>query len=427
MRPLFSTFLGYVAKVRTWGIKGVWNFLVDRIKAQRLRNFFRENAKSHPCVPSDNGLTLVAPFHATYSLGKVMRDFAFRLRDAGIPFQAFDTGKTNGMPDAEIDALITPIDQFRIMKYRNVVELLFGPVPTEELGLKKSHVAFWEFDSGLLEAFPGLSSTDTVIAMSDFNAAYFRVTLPPTTPVAKILYPFRFTATALPSAVETRQLFGIKHDDFVVFFNFDYGSSVFRKNPEGVMRAFAKAFPGTQDATLVFKTNRSGDYKADKMRLDALAAKLGIMDRFLSIDKFIPRADVLALTAASDVYVSLHRGEGFGLGIAEAMALGKPVIVADCGSPKEFCNSSNAILIPTKTIAISRGQLGHPYYLSVTKCEQPDIDVAAEALRTLYDSVELRRKIGEAGKVSIAKHFSIDRFGQSVRTFLETSGTRHYE
>ena len=415
---MLNTLASYIAKVRTWGLKGVWNFFAGKVEARRLRNYFLENAARHPCTPSDDGLTLVAPFHATYSLGKVMRDFAFRLREAGIPFQAFDTGNKGDSPDSEIDALITPREEFRIMKYRHVVELLFGPVPAAELGLKKAHVAFWEFDSGLLETFPKLQSPDTVIAMSDFNAAYFRKVLPPSTPVAKILYPFRFTSPALPPAEETRKRFGIGKDDFVVFFNFDYGSSVFRKNPEGVMRAFAKAFPQTPGTTLVFKTNRSDEYKADKARLDDLAKELGIADRLIAIDAFIPRADVLALTVCCDTYISLHRGEGFGLGIAEAMAMGKPVIVSDCGSTKEFCNKDNAFLVPTKPIPVSKGQLDHPYYLSVTSCDDPDIGLAAEALRRLHDSLELRRQLGEAGQAFIAEHFSVDSFGKSVREFL---------
>ncbi len=417
---MLHTLASYIAKVRTWGLKGVWNFFTGKVEAKRLRNYFLDNAARHPCTPSDDGLTLVAPFHATYSLGKVMRDFAFRLREAGIPFQAFDTSKKGDIPDSEIDALITPKEEFRIMKYRNVVELLFGPVPAAELGLKKSHVVFWEFDSGLLETFPKLQSPDTVIAMSDFNAAYFRKVLPPSTPVAKILYPFRFTSPALPPAEETRKRFGIGKDDFVVFFNFDYGSSVFRKNPDGVMRAFAKAFPQTPGTTLVFKTIRAKEHKAEKSRLEALAKKLGIADRYRSFDDYLPRGDVYALTNACDVYLSLHRGEGFGLGIAEAMSMGKPVIVSNCGGCTEFCNPENSILISTKTIQITKDQADHPCYLSVTSCAEPDIGAAVEALRRLHDSPELRRQLGEAGKAFVDKHFAVDSFDSSVKAFLDT-------
>ena len=418
---MISTIASYIAKVRTWGLKGVWNFFADKVEARRLRNYFLENAARHPATPADDGLTIVAPFHASYSLGKVMRDFAFRLRDAGIPFQTFDTGKASDIPDSDIDALITPREEFRIMKYRNVVELLFGPVPTAELGLKKSHVVFWEFDSGLLETFPKLQSPDTVIAMSDFNAAYFRKALPPSTPVAKILYPFRFTSPTLPTVEETRKRFGIGNDDFVVFFNFDYGSSFFRKNPDGAMRAFAQAFPQTPGTTLVFKTIRAKEHKAQKARLDALAKDLGIAGRFRSFDDFMPRSDVYALTNSCDVYLSLHRGEGLGLGIAEAMSMGKPVVIADCGGSTEFCNNDNAILIPIKTVDVTKEQMDHPCYQSVTSCAEPDVGAAAEALLRLHDSPELRRQLGEAGKAFVNKHFAVDNFESSVKAFLDTS------
>ena len=416
-----NMFQYYYEKYRIWGLKGVWNYFAGIMESGQQRKTFLDNATYSPCIPSNEGLTLIAPFHASYSLSKVMRDFAFRLRDAGIPFQTFDTGKASDIPDPDIDALITPREEFRIMKYRNVVELQLGSVPAEELGLKKSHVVFWEFDSGLLETFPKLQSSDTVIAMSDFNAAYFRKVLPPSTPVAKILYPFRFTSPTLPTVEETRKRFGIGKDDFVVFFNFDYGSSFFRKNPDGAMRAFAKAFPQTPDTTLVFKTIRAKEHKVEKARLDALAKELGIAARFRSFDEFMPRCDVYALTNACDVYLSLHRGEGFGLGIAEAMSMGKPVAVADCGGSTEFCNHGNAILIPTKAIKLAKEQMDHPCYLSVTSCAEPDIGAAAEALRQLHDSPELRRQLGESGKAFVKKHFAVDNFKTSVKAFLDTS------
>ena len=414
---MINVIASYIAKVRTWGLKGVWDFFAGKVESRRLRRYFLDNASRNPLAPSNDGLTLVAPFHANYSLSKVMRDLAFRLREAGIPFQAFDTGKTSDIPDSDIDALITPREEFRIMKYANVIELFNGPVP-EELGLKKSHVVFWEFESGLLETFPKLNSPDTVIAMSDFNAAYFRKALPPSTPVAKMLYPFRFSAPALPPVGEARRRFGIGQEDFVVFFNFDYGSSVFRKNPEGAMRAFARAFPRTHGVLLVFKTVRADEHEKERRAIVELARKLGIIDRFRSFDEFMPMDDVMALTNACDAYISLHRGEGFGLGIAEAMSMGKPVVVSDCGGSTEFCTRDDAILIPTKTIQVAKEQADHPCYLAVTSCNDPDIGSAAEALRELRDSKELRGKLGRAGKSFVTAHFSIENFANSVQGLL---------
>ncbi len=415
---MITTLSSYLAKVRTWGLVGIWNYCVGKVEKRRLRRFFLKNAARHPCTPSDEGLTLVAPFHATYSLGKVMRDLAFRLKEAGIPFQAFDTSREKCNADAEIDALITPIDDFQILKYRHVVELLLGPVPTVDLGLEKAHVAFWEFDSGMTETFPALASPDTVIAMSDFNETYFRKCLPSSTPVAKLLYPFRFKVPDIPSGQEIRKRFGIGKDDFAVFFNFDYGSSFFRKNPDGAMRAFAKAFPNTAHTRLVFKTNRSSEYPRQHESLQTLARALGISDRFTFIDGYLSSQDIYGLTAACDVYLSLHRGEGFGLCVAEAMSFGKPVIVSDYASTSEFCNSDNAFIIPVTRIPYPDSQRDHPYYLTVAECAEPDIDAAAAALKRCYDDPAYRTAIGLKGKAFVEEHFSTANFKRSVEAFL---------
>ncbi len=415
---MINVLSSYLAKIRTWGIKGVWNFFADKVAKRRLRRFFLENAANHPATPTNDGLTLVAPFHATHSLGKVLRDLAFRLKEAGIPFQAFDTSREKGGANSEIDAFLTPIDDFQILKYQHVVEWLFGPVPTDELGLKKARVAFWEFDSGLLDTFPGLASPGIVIAMSDFNETYFRKCLPASTPVVKLLYPFRFKVPNLPSEQEIRERFGILEDDFVVFFNFDYGSSIFRKNPDGAMRAFAKAFPDAAHTRLVFKTSRSLEYPRQHESLRALAHTLGISDRFSSIDGYLSIQDIYGLTAACDVYLSLHRGEGFGLCVAEAMSFGKPVIVSDYASTAEFCNSDNSIIIPAPRIPFPDSQRDHPYYLTVAECAEPDIDTAAAALRRCYDDPAYRDAIGLKGKAFVEEHFSTANFKRSVEAFL---------
>ncbi len=417
---MISTLKGYFTKVRIWGLKGIWNFFFGKIEARRLRNYFIKNATKYPTTPAATGFTIVAPFHDNNSLSKVIRDLTFSLHDAGIPFQTFDTSKKNLLKDTDIDALITPSSKFQILKYANVIELFNGPVPPE-LGLKKSHIVFWEFESGLLETFPRLCSPDTIIAMSYFNEAYFRKILPPSTPVAKLIYPFHHTKTALPTIDESRRRFGIKQNDFVVFFNFDYDSDVFRKNPDGAMRAFAQAFPDNPNVKLIFKTVHSNKHCKEQHVLVELAQKLGIVDRFRSFDVFMPKNDVLALTNACDVYLSLHRGEGLGLGIAEAMSMGKPVVISGCGGPLEFCNSDNAILIPTKSIPLRTGQMDNPCYHSVAYCAEPDIKAAVDALIRLHEDKALRTLLGRKAKNDVEDHFSIEDFAKSARAFLKRS------
>ncbi len=413
---MFQIIKECVRKVRFWGFTGVCNYFLGLFKASGIRRFFLNNAKLQ--LAQEPGVTVVAPFQEKHSLSKAMRDLVFCIHEAGIPVQALDSSDKTQVANREIEPLLTPRKAFRIMKHPLAIELFAGKIPPE-IPIRRAHVVFWEFESGLLEAFPALRSVDTVIAMSDFNAVYFRRALPPTVKVAKILYPFRFSPPTLPPHTQTRRHFGVGENDFAVFFNFDYRSSFFRKNPDGAMRAFAKAFSDTPDAKLVFKTNHSKDYPKAHAALCDLAVGLGIADRFISIDDFLQRDDIYAITAACDIYLSLHRGEGFGLGIAEAMSLGKPAIVTDYGGSTEFCTSETAILVPYAKIALKRGQIDNPCYHEVAFCADPDIDAAAAAMRKCYESRGICLDMGSRAKLFMESHFSSGRFRESLATLMK--------
>jgi glycosyltransferase involved in cell wall biosynthesis len=184
------------------------------------------------------------------------------------------------------------------------------------------------------------------------------------------------------------------------------------------MRAFATAFPNTTHTRLIFKTHRSAEYPHQHESLQALARDLNISDRFTSIDGYLSNQDIYCLTATCDVYLSLHRGEGFGLCVAEAMSFGRPVVVSDYASTAEFCNSDTALLIPATRIPYPDPQRDHPYYLSVTECAEPDIDAAAAALRRCYEDSAHCTAIGLKGKTFVEEHFSTANFKQSVEAFL---------
>lgn len=416
---MFATLKEYVRKVRFWGFTGVCNYFLGLFKASSTRKYFLRNAKLQ--LPQEPGVTVVAPFQEKLSLSKAMRDLAFCIHDAGIPIQALSTSAKSQVASSEIKPLLTSKRDFRILKHPLAIELFAGIIPPE-IPIGRAHVVFWEFESGLLEAFPALQSVDTVIAMSDFNAAYFRRLLPPNVKVAKLLYPFRFSPPTLPPPAQTRRRFGIKENDFAAFFNFDYGSSFFRKNPDGAMQAFAKAFRDMPDAKLVFKTNRAKDFPKAHAALRNLANNLCIADRFISIDDFLPTEDIYAITAACDVYLSLHRGEGFGLGIAEAMSLGKPAVVTDYGGSTEFCTHETAFLVPYAEIALKHGQVDNPCYHEVTACAEPDIEAAAATMRQCYESRDICRDMGTRAQRFMESHFAAERFRESMIALMEGFG-----
>lgn len=416
-----SQIRNYWLKLKLHGLHGAWLFLQLKLGERRSRKFFTDNFNRHRNTQPERGITFLGDFSSTGSGGKVSRDFVLSLRDAGIPFQAaFRPEKECDPSGNHVDELLTSPNDFNLRRFSHVIEFYNGSI---QPGLLANHarIVFWEFESGFLEFYPSFARPTTVIAMSDFNAAYFRRILPPATPVVKILYPFRPYAGELPAVSDIRARYQIPVDSFVVFYNFDFGSSYHRKNPYGAIHAFAKAFSDKPNTMLVFKTMSAKRYPERVAELESLARELDIADRFKMISNYIPESDLYGLTNACDCYLSLHRGEGFGLGVAEAMSLGKPVIVTDYSATTEFCNSENSIPIPFKMIPVRRDQIDNSAYNDVKEWADPDIDAAAQALQALYQSPELRTRLGSAAQAFITDHFSTGNFRKSVDAFLAES------
>jgi glycosyltransferase involved in cell wall biosynthesis len=199
-----------------------------------------------------------------------------------------------------------------------------------------------------------------------------------------------------------------------VFFNFDY-TAYARKNPESAVRAFASAFSGEGNTVLVFKTVKGKVFNRYRQALLSVVKEVGLQERFIEISDYIPLSDVYALTASCDVYLSLHRGEGFGLGIAEAMSLGKPVVVSDYSSTTEFCKKDNACLVPCKMVKPTAGECEQiPYSWAITEWAEPDIQVAAKWLVALYRDEKFRTDIGKSARKFIKTYFSDNEFKKSI-------------
>ena len=131
-------------------------------------------------------------------------------------------------------------------------------------------------------------------------------------------------------------------DRFTFLFLFDFYSTLVRKNPLGLIDAFKRAFEPGEGPQLVLKSH-NGDYKPE--RLASVLAAIGDRPDILLVDRFLTPAEKNALMDRSDCYVSLHRAEGFGLTLAEAMALGKPVIATGYSANTDFMTPANSYLV----------------------------------------------------------------------------------
>ena len=410
------TLFDYAKRVVRYGPHGV--YLWARIKWSdfKLKGFLWRNAMRKDVHP-ERGVTLIGSFTGKDSISKVMRDLLFAIHDAGIPFQALNTGGNEDPARTGVLQLMTPPKDFMVRKHPLVIEILNGVSPRKMVnGL--ANIVFWEFEDGFLPVYPAFSRKSHVIGMSDFVVGMLRHELPATVRVSKLLYPFRPNFGKIPSRRDVRSRFGIPQDAFAVFFNFDFASGFGRKNPDGAMRAFATAFKDDPKTFLVFKTMRSCQFPRRVEYLERLAKELKIADRFLMIHSYVSSSDIYGLTNACDVYLSLHRGEGFGLGVAEAMSLGLPVVVSDYSATTEFCNSENSILVPCQVVRPRADQQDHLTYTYVTKWAEPNIAFAADALRRLRRDSGLCARLGERAGTDISEHFSISRFKASLEAIL---------
>ena len=402
-------------KLRIWGIEGAVNYLIDRWRGRRIEKSFMRNAKTHQGVEPEIGITVVGALSDQGSLNKVLRDFCFSLKDAGVPFQTWDLG-TRAVPDEDVAAILTPKEDFCISRYSHLVEMIRSPVP-DGIVRNRGRIVFWEFESGLLQGYPVLMErAGDVIGMSDFNYNYYRRVFEGKRNVRKILYPLRVSGDAELSLHDARLKFGIPDNAFAVFYNFSYKSGLDRKNPEGAIRAFAKALSDKKDAMMVLKTVASSEFPERVQELRGLVDGLGIADKVKFFDDYLTQRDVLNLTNACDVYLSLHRAEGFGLGIAEAMSLGKPVVVTDYSSTTEFCNAVNSIPVGYKIVKM--GASDNKLYSAAEEWAEPDVDEAAQSLSRLYADPKLRSTLGASARESILRQYSISNFRKSVLSYL---------
>ena len=178
---------------------------------------------------------------------------------------------------------------------------------------------------------------------------------------------------------------------------FDFNSSAARKNPEGVIAAFAQAFPDDPTARLVIKTQR-GELFPDLLAQLRASAPANVT----VVDEVWPYAEVKSLIAAADVLISLHRAEGFGLTMAEAMALGTPVVATGWSGNADFMDETCALVVPSSPIAVDDPQ---GIYRGQNWAE-PDIAAAVRALQRLRADPELAARLSAAGRKRVAERLS---------------------
>ncbi|MFY8042162.1 MAG: glycosyltransferase [Rhodoferax sp.] len=199
-----------------------------------------------------------------------------------------------------------------------------------------------------------------------------------------------------------RDRLGLSDSDFVVLAMADVRSSLARKNPFGAIAAFRQGLGTHTNAVLVLKVS-GADH--DPTTFASLQAALHGSRVVLLLDR-LSMDEQWQLYAACDVFISLHRAEGYGLPMAEAMAIGRPVVGTGWSGNLDFMNTTNSALVDYKLVEINDPQ---GVYAGSTWAE-PSVAHAAEWLVRLHSSPDFRSELGRMAAESLALQQQMAQF-----------------
>lgn len=235
-------------------------------------------------------------------------------------------------------------------------------------------------------------------------------------PVPVVVMP---PAVELPAGYRRwhRSDFGLPERAFLFHFSFDFLSYPHRKNPWACLEAFNRAFPSAAEPVgLVVKTMRADRTSPAWRRLVALAARDA---RIILIDRTMDRAETIGLMAATDAFLSLHRAEGFGRGLAEAMLLGLPVIATGYSGTTDFLTAQTGFPVDYRLVPVRKGQ--YPGSAGQHWAD-PSVDHAAAEMRRVYDDPALAATVAAAGRAHAESVFAPAAAGRRYRARLEALG-----
>ncbi len=382
------------------------------------------------------GVNLIGHALNVFGLGEYLRMMAKALDSAGIPYGVVNIPIGNGSSDQDrtLESKLLPAHQpapyafniFCMTAETHLIQALYRGLSAQNYSIA---TWFWE-----LEKWP-----DPLVTALDLADEYW----PCTRLIEQALIGARisrgkqgFHASGSPPIIrmppvidlgntpllndlsnnrlETRKAYGLDQEAILFNFVFDLNSIVNRKNPQAVLKTFQQAFAETTfDVGLVIKTFPP---QRPEPLWDALKATAAMDPRITIIEADLDRPSILALLACCDVYVSLHRSEGLGIGLAEALQLGLDVIATNYGGNTDICTGPLAHPIPYQLIPVQAGE--YPHHLGMQWAE-PDLHAAVKVMQAVARKRRLSPTANQVTMDSYRQRFSAEEVGAHYRQRLE--------
>lgn len=367
------------------------------------------------------GIAVIGPTRATSGLGQATRLSVDVLKQLGQAPVVYDFGLDNPAPIGFTTSNKT--EPLRVPRQINLIHLNAESIPLafafidHEVHRRSYNIGyfFWELDEIPKCHRLALDMLDEIWVSSEYNREiYSRFAAIPVHNVGMAVEPLPETAPL------SRQQLGIAEDSFVFLSTFDSFSFVERKNPLGVLAAFKAAFPigSRENVALILKTqNRTRVDDPHQVRIwQTIDDVLARDPRIRVVDQTLSYRDLLGFKRACDCYVSLHRSEGWGFGMIEAMQLKIPVVTTGYSGNMDFCSDRTAYLVdydliapmPNEYIFVERG----------SRWADPSIASAASALREVYSNPDEARARAEEAFRNVQDSFSITAIGRRYQARL---------
>lgn len=374
------------------------------------RDMLRKREQIQAFAPGryPKGINLIGDIQAETGLGQSMRLLAQVLEKCEIPFTVKQIDSPGGLKlddnrwkDKISEELKYSVNLLHINP--NIWAQTYNRLSNEILD-HRYNIAYWLWE---LEDFPEewsdcIKTVDEIWTPSEFVSKSIRSRTDK-------------EVNTIPYAIEleTDKLFGREHfglpaDKFLYLVMYDFKSISERKNPQAVIRAYKEAFEKENEETgLVIKIN----HLKDERELEQLKQEMkGYPNIYYIVDN-LSRGEVESLIAAVDVLISLHRSEGFGLPLAEAMYLGTPVIATNWSANTEFMDTASACMVDYQLVQIQKN-IGP--YAKGNRWAEADVSQASAYMKKLYENEAYREEIKKAGQKQVREVLQVKKTAELI-------------